>query len=252
MTHTRRTFIRTSVSAGAALFAEVLGAREPKRGPAPSPPEPPRQTEDVILLRSTDPAYASARQVYNAGILLRPNSIALCATDTGVQTALQRAQTENWPVAVKSGGHSFEGFSLNDDGLVVSVSPMSDLHLDPHSGLLTAGAGCRLRDVNRYLLPQGRFLPSGSCATVGLAGLTLGGGYGMFARKWGLTCDHLRSFRMVDGTGAIHDSADDSELLWAARGGGQRAFWHCHATHAADASGAEGFFVLEIPRLPSR
>ncbi len=101
---------------------------------------------------------------------------------------------------------------------------MRDLHLDAHNGLLTAGAGCRLRDVNSYLLPQGRFLPAGSCATVGLAGLTLGGGYGMFARKFGLTCDHLRSFRMVDGTGAIHDAADDPDLLWAARGGGNGHF----------------------------
>ncbi|MEP6673311.1 MAG: FAD-binding oxidoreductase [Chthoniobacter sp.] len=223
MTHTRRTFIRTSATAGAALFAEALGAREPKHAPPP-PAEPPRQTEDVIFLTPTDPAYAAARQAYNAGILLRPNSIALCATEAGVQKALQRARAEKWPVAVKSGGHSFEGFSLNDDGLVVGVSPMRDLHLDAHSGLLTAGAGCRLRDVNLFLLPQGRFLPAGSCATVGLAGLTLGGGYGMFARKFGLTCDHLRSFRMVDGTGAIHDSADDPDLLWAARGGGNGHF----------------------------
>jgi hypothetical protein len=222
MTHTRRTFLRTSVSAGAALFAEALGAREPKR--APLPPEPPRQTQDVLFVNPTDPGYAAAREVYNAGILLRPNSIALCATEAGVQQALERARTEHWPVAVKSGGHSFEGFSLNDDGLVVNVSPMCDLHLDPHTGLLTAGAGCRLRDVNRYLLPQGRFLPAGSCATVGLAGLTLGGGYGMFARQWGLTCDHLRSLRMVDGAGTVRDSADDPELLWAARGGGNGHF----------------------------
>src|SRR5258707_896489 len=171
MTQTRRTFLRTSVSAGAALFAEALGAREPKHAPLPADTPRPRQTEDVLFLQPTDPGYAAARQVYNAGILLRPDSIALCATEAGVQKALQRARTENWPVAVKSGGHSFEGFSLNDDGLVVSVSPMRDLELDPHSGLLTAGAGCRLRDVNSYLLPRGRFLPAGSCATVGLAGL---------------------------------------------------------------------------------
>lgn len=229
MSQTRRRFIRTSVTAGAALFAKALGV-PPKHGasaatPAPATfPTPLRQTEDVIFLKPTDPAYGAARQVYNAGVLLRPNVIASCATETGVQKALERARTEKWPVAVKSGGHSFEGFSLNDDGLVVSVSPMCGLHLDAKSGLLTAGAGCRLREVNQYLLPQGRFLPAGSCATVGLAGLTLGGGYGMFARKHGLTCDHLRSFRMVDGTGTVRDSAEDPELLWAARGGGNGHF----------------------------
>jgi FAD/FMN-containing dehydrogenase len=226
MTQTRRKFLRTSVSAGAALFADALGAREPKdrASPAPPPAEAPRQAEDVIFLGPTDSRYAAARQVYNAGILLRPNSIALCATEAGVQKALQRARTEKWPVAVKSGGHSFEGFSLSDDGLVINVSPMCDLRLDAQTGLLTAGAGCRLRDVNRYLLPQGRFLPAGSCATVGLAGLTLGGGYGMFARKWGLTCDHLRALRMVDGAGTLRDSAEDPDLLWAARGGGNGHF----------------------------
>jgi len=227
MIHTRRTFLRTSVTAGAALFAEVLGARDPgqARSSAPPPPsEPPRQTEDVIFLTPEDSRYGAARELYNAGVHLQPQRIAMCATEAGVQQALQRAKAENWPVAVKSGGHSFEGFSLNEDGLVINVSPFCDLRLDARSGLLTAGAGCRLRDVNRFLLPQGRFLPAGSCATVGLAGLTLGGGYGMFARKWGLTCDHLRALRMVDGTGAIRDSAAEPDLLWAGRGGGNGHF----------------------------
>ena len=216
---TRRTFLRTSAAASAGLFAEVLGA-----SPAQPTSEPPRQTEDVIFLTPDDAAYAAAREVHNAGILTKPKHIAMCATEAGVQQALQRAKNEGWPVAVKSGGHSFEGFSLNDDGLVINVSPCNELHLDSRTGLLTAGAGCRLRDVNRFLLAKGRFLPAGSCATVGLAGQTLGGGYGMFARKWGLTCDHLRSLRMVDGTGTIRDSVTDPDLLWAARGGGNGHF----------------------------
>ena len=216
---TRRTFLRTSAAAGAGLFAEVLGA-----SPAPTVLALPQQTEDVIFLTPDDAAYAAAREVHNAGILTKPKRIAMCATEAGVQQALQRAKSEGWPVAVKSGGHSFEGFSLNDDGLVINVSPCNELHLDSRTDLLTAGAGCRLRDVNRFLLAKGRFLPAGSCATVGLAGLTLGGGYGMFARKWGLTCDHLRSLRMVDGTGTIRDSVTDPDLLWAARGGGNGHF----------------------------
>ena len=217
--HTRRTFLRTSAAAGAGLFTEVLGA-----SPSETVPTLPQQKEDVIFLMPNDAAYAAAREVHNAGILTKPKRIAMCATENGVQQALQRAKSEGWPVAVKSGGHSFEGFSLNDDGLVINVSPCNELHLDSHTGLLTAGAGCRLRDVNRFLLAKGRFLPAGSCATVGLAGLTLGGGYGMFARKWGLTCDHLRSLRMVDGTGTIRDSVTEPDLLWAARGGGNGHF----------------------------
>jgi hypothetical protein len=150
--------------------------------------------------------------------------IARCTSEAGVLQAMQRAIADQVPIAVKSGGHSFEGFSLNDDGLVINVSAMRDLQLNEKTGFLTAGAGCRLADVNNYLLARGRFLPSGSCETVGLAGLTLGGGYGLFARKWGLTCDHLRAVRMIDGTGHIRDSHDDPELLWACRGGGNGHF----------------------------
>jgi FAD/FMN-containing dehydrogenase len=107
---------------------------------------------------------------------------------------------------------------------VINVSSLRDLALDAKTGFLTAGAGCRLAEVNRFLLARGRFLPAGSCETVGLAGLTLGGGYGLFARKWGLTCDHLRGVRMVDGSGRIRDSHDEPELLWACRGGGNGHF----------------------------
>src|ERR1043166_1725104 len=224
MMQTRRSFLRMAMGAGAALLAETLDAREPDHHSPPAAPEPLRQKSDVIFLTPEDAEYTSAREVYNAGILIRPKRIAMCATEAGVQQALERAKTENWPVAVKSGGHSFEGFSLNDDGLVINVSPFNELHLDARTNLLTAGAGCRLRDVNNLLLAKGRFLPAGSCGTVGLAGLTLGGGYGMFARKWGLTCDHLRSLRMVDGTGAIRDSANDPDLLWSSRGGGNGHF----------------------------
>ncbi|MCE9609600.1 MAG: FAD-binding oxidoreductase [Chthoniobacter sp.] len=207
---TRRAFLRTSLSAASAL---ALGT---KSGAAPA--------EAVTFLGPDDAEYATARALYNGGIATQPKRIARCLSEAGVRQALRRAIDETWPVAVKAGGHCFEGFSLNDDGLVVEVSAMNDLRLDARTGVLTAGAGCRLADVNRFLLARGRFLPAGSCEKVGLAGLTLGGGYGLFARKWGLTCDHLRAVRMVDGTGEIRDSRDDAELLWACRGGGNGNF----------------------------
>ena len=106
----------------------------------------------------------------------------------------------------------------------MNVSALRQMQLDSKTGILTAGAGCRLEEVNRFLLARGRFLPAGSCGTVGLAGLTLGGGYGMFARKWGLTCDHLHRVQMVDGTGTIRDSNEELDLLWASRGGGNGHF----------------------------
>src|SRR5437660_8879057 len=231
---TRRSFLRTSLAATTAVLADVssiVAKERPVRlGTNPSgvrtvsksPSE--AYVGGVKFLTPDAPDYAAAREVYNAGILTQPKIIAFCVSETGVQHAVERAKAENWPVAVKAGGHSFEGFCLNDNGLVVSVSPMREMQLDPKTGILTAGAGCRLEEVNKFLLAKGRFLPAGSCRTVGLAGLTLGGGYGMFARKWGLTCDHLRRVKMVDGTGTIRDSNEESDLLWSSRGGGNGHF----------------------------
>src|SRR6516162_2075620 len=231
---TRRSFVRTSLAATTAVLADVssIVAKErpvrlgtnPSGVPTVSKSPPEAYVGGVKFLTPDAPDYAAAREVYNAGILTRPKIIAFCVSETGVQHAVERAKAENWPVAVKAGGHSFEGFCLNDDGLVVSVSPMREMQLDPKTGIFTAGAGCRLEEVNKFLLAKGRFLPAGSCRTVGLAGLTLGGGYGMFARKWGLTCDHLRRIKMVDGTGIIRDSNEEPDLLWSARGGGNGHF----------------------------
>jgi FAD/FMN-containing dehydrogenase len=221
--HTRRSFLRTSLAATTAILADVssiVAKERPAIWKSPS-----NAFIDGVKFVTPDAAdYATAREVYNAGIVTQPKVIACCTSETGVQHALERANAENWPVAVKAGGHSFEGFCLNDDGLVVSVSPMREIQFDAKTGILTAGAGCRLEEVNRFLLARARFLPAGSCRTVGLAGPTLGGGYGMFARKWGLTCDHLRRVKMVDGAGIIHDSNEEPDLLWSARGGGNGHF----------------------------
>lgn len=224
----RRSFIRTSLAATPALLLTAVpsshGAPKALPRPVPAPAPLVGGSEAVTYLTPDDSGFATARALYNGTIQTKPRVIARCTTEAGVRQAVQRAIQEKWPIAVKSGGHCFEGYSLNDDGLVINVSGLNQLSLDPATDLLTAGAGCRLADVNRYLLARGRFLPAGSCETVGISGLTLGGGYGMFARKWGLTCDHLRSVRMVAGTGEFHNSADDAELLWACKGGGNGNF----------------------------
>jgi FAD/FMN-containing dehydrogenase len=220
---TRRSFLRTFLAATTAILADlsgIAGNETPIISKSPSD----ASVDGVKFLTPEAPEYATARKVYNAGILTQPKVIACCTSEAGVQQALERAKEENWPVAVKAGGHSFEGFCLNEDGLVVNVSALRQMQLDAKTGVLIAGAGCRLEEVNRFLLARGRFLPAGSCGTVGLAGLTLGGGYGMFARKWGLTCDHLRRVKMVDGTGTIRDSNEEPDLVWASRGGGNGHF----------------------------
>ena len=220
---TRRTFLRNSLAATTGLLTDVWGARATEKS-AFIKASSKTSVEPVTFLTPDAPDYAAARKVYNAAVLAQPKIIASCSSEAGVQQAVERARTENWPIAVKAGGHSFEGFCLNETGLVVNVSRMRQMQFDSRTGMLTAGAGCRVEDVHQFLLGQGRFLPVGSCGTVGLAGLTLGGGYGMFSRKFGLTCDHLRRVRMVDGNGAIRDSKDDPDLLWGSRGGGNGHF----------------------------
>jgi FAD/FMN-containing dehydrogenase len=213
---TRRSFLRTSLGATTAILADVSSVIAKER-PAISKPASNAFINGINFVTPEAPDYVTAREVYNARIVTQPKILACCTSEIGVQQALERAKAENWPVAIKAGGHSFEGFCLNDDGLVINVSPMREMQLDRKTGILTAGAGCRLEEVNKFLLARGRFLPAGSCRTVGLAGLTLGGGYKMFARKWGLTCDHLRRIKIVDGAGIIRDSNDEPDLLWSAR-----------------------------------
>lgn len=167
--------------------------------------------------------YETARKPFNAEIRLQPGVIAACENERQIMTAIQRARSEKLPIAIKSRGHSFEGFSLNEGGMVIELSRMAQPKLTAEKRFVS-GPGITLGGVNDFLLPKGRLLPAGSCSGVGLGGLTLGGGYGLFARQYGLTCDHLERVIMVDGGGRLVDSAEDPDLLWACRGGGNGHF----------------------------
>lgn len=181
------------------------------------------ENEDVIFITPKDSLYGKFSLPYNKRIKTKPSLIAVCSSEKGVQQAITEAKRNHLPVAIKSGGHSFEGFSLNENGMVIELSLMTSMNLAADK-IFTAMPGCKLAQVYDYLLPQKRIIPVGSCGGVGISGLTLGGGYGLFSRKWGLTCDSLTGLRMVDGTGRIHDTNDDEELLWACRGGGNGHF----------------------------
>ncbi len=182
---------------------------------------------DVLYLQRNDQLFDEFRKLFNKRISLKPNVIAVCSNEQGVQKAVRYAKENDLPVTVKSGGHSFEGFSLNDDGMVIDVSTMAALELNDRHQLIAQPA-VRLAQLYGYCLAQGRLLPTGSCGTVGLSGITLGGGYGLFGRQFGLTCDYLTGVRMVDAEGNVLDSDIDtdqtSELLWACRGGGNGNF----------------------------
>lgn len=180
-------------------------------------------SDDVLYLGRGDAVFDQHRQLYNKSLSFMPRVIAVCANEAGVQQAIKYAKAKGLHVTIKSGGHSFEGSCLNNDGLVIDLAPMNNMVLKADNSLVAQPA-VKLKQLNDYLLPKGRLLPAGSCGGVGLSGLTLGGGYGLFARQFGLTCDHLTGVRIVTKDGSVIDSDDMPELLWGCKGGGNGRF----------------------------
>ena len=187
-------------------------------------PRLPAQDIPGGMLQPGMPGYEAARRPFNTCITLRPAFILPCKSEQDVIRGIGFARDRGLAVSIKGGGHCFTGSSLNEGGLVLDLSGMRTSALDKDSNQYTAGPGLRLGEVYDHLIPQGRLLPAGSCSGVGIAGLTLGGGYGLFARQFGLTCDHMTGLRMVNGHGKLIDTDDDPELLWACRGGGNGNF----------------------------
>ncbi len=181
------------------------------------------KSENVSYLKKEDPQYPKNNISFNLRIQQEPQIIALCENTMGVQEAVKYALENKLQINVKSGGHSFEGFSSNTGGIQINLSLMNKMHWENESTLIAQPA-CLLKELYDETLPKKRILPAGSCGTVGLAGLTLGGGYGFFSRKYGLSCDHLLEATMIDGEGRMVKTKDDPKLLWALKGGGNGNF----------------------------
>jgi hypothetical protein len=174
------------------------------------------------LVRPSSRSYAGDSLLYNAKFTdLHPQGIAYCAGPEDVARCVDFATRHELAMRARSGGHSYAGYS-SCDGLVIDVSRLAGITVDTNANTATIGAGARLIDVYNEVGAHNRLLPGGSCPTVGIAGLTLGGGIGVFARKYGLTTDNLRSLEMVtaDATVVRADDQTHADLLWASRGGG--------------------------------
>ncbi|MEO6837940.1 MAG: FAD-binding oxidoreductase [Ginsengibacter sp.] len=175
------------------------------------------------LYKKGDAQYEVLRKGFNKRIDKYPAAIAFCTTTEEVAQAVTYGIQNKLPISIKSGGHSFEGFSFNNDGLVINLSSMNKISWE-NENTINVEPGCRLSQLYDGILPKNKILPAGSCGSVGIGGLTLGGGYGLFSRKYGLTCDSLQEITMVDGKGNIVNSKDDPELLWSCKGGGNGNF----------------------------
>ena len=174
------------------------------------------------LIAPSDAGYDNARKVRNRAFDgIKPRAVVMASSVDDVRHAVQWAAAHDVPIVPRCGGHSYVGQSTTD-GLVVSLVPMGAVKVDKKEMTAEVGGGAITIDANVALLQEGVGLPTGSCPSVGIGGLTLGGGIGFSARKWGLMCDNLIGVEMVraDGKVVTANETDLAELLWACRGGG--------------------------------
>jgi len=175
---------------------ELVGTARAARGHAP---------------RAGDAGYDAARVLYNVRFdAIRPQAVALCTSVADVQASVRFARASAVPLALRSGGHSYAGWSTGA-GLVIDVSQMSAISVG--SGNVTVGAGARLIDVYDAVARAGAGIAAGSCPTVGITGLTLGGGVGVLTRAWGLTSDQLTNVDIVTADGELRHCDANGEPI---------------------------------------
>jgi FAD/FMN-containing dehydrogenase len=179
------------------------------------------------LLRPGGSGYASAAHLYNSRFdaSAHPTAIAAVTTANDVAAAVRFAAENRVPFALRSGGHSYPGWSTSH-GLVIDVSALNSVTVDTAHQRVRIGAGARLVDAYAACAAKGVGIPGGSCPTVGIAGLAQGGGIGVLSRPWGLTCDAIQSVDVVtaDGTLRTVSASVGSDLFWAICGGGGGSF----------------------------
>ncbi|MCJ8163396.1 FAD-binding oxidoreductase [Pontibacter sp. E15-1] len=174
------------------------------------------------LLTPTSEKYDEVRTVWNDMIDRHPSMIARCTTAEDVMHAVSFANWHKLLVAVRGGGHNIAGNAVCDDGLMIDLQQMRQVRIDPNAKIAHVEPGCTLADFDREAQAFGLATPTGINSTTGVAGLTLGGGFGWLSRKYGLTVDSLLSAEVVTAEGKLlHASKDENQdLFWAIRGGG--------------------------------
>jgi FAD/FMN-containing dehydrogenase len=174
------------------------------------------------LLRPTDHGYDDVRRVHNGLIDKRPSIVARCLGVADVADAVQLARTLGLEVSVRGGGHNVAGRATIDQGLMIDLSPMKGIHVDPRARTVRAQGGVLWRELNRETQLHGLATTGGVVGSTGIAGLTLGGGLGWLMPKYGLALDNLLAADMVmaDGSVVRASAGENPDLFWAIRGGG--------------------------------
>jgi FAD/FMN-containing dehydrogenase len=174
-----------------------------------------------LLLPLAD-GYESSRRVWNAMVDRRPALIARCLGVADVAAAIEFGRSAGLEISVRGGGHSVTGHSVVDGGLMIDLSLMRSVHIDPERMVASVQGGALIMDIDREAAHVGLATTGGVVADTGVGGLTLGGGYGWLARRFGLACDNLRAAEVVTADGSVLTASADQhpDLFWALRGGG--------------------------------
>jgi hypothetical protein len=174
------------------------------------------------LLRPGHSAFEDARSIWNGMFDRKPGLIARCADVSDVQSAVRAASAAGVLTAVRCGGHSLAGFSTCDGGLVIDLSKMREVNVDPDAPGARFAGGCLLGSVDTATQKAGLVFPSGVVSHTGAAGLVLGGGTGWLTRRFGLSCDNVEGLTLVTADSSIvrANAKENSDLFWALRGGG--------------------------------
>jgi FAD/FMN-containing dehydrogenase len=222
---TRRELLLRGAAAFAAASAPGLLGGGPVLAAAPpanSIAELRRRLRGPVL-RPTDAGWGDAKALWNPRLEVSPRAIAFCETVGDVSEVVRFARHRGWPVAARGGRHSFAGYSNAIGGIVADVSRIDAVTLDRDRPIVRVGGGANVLDVYRELVVgHAMALPVGTCPTVGVCGLTLGGGFGRLMRRHGVTADSLRAATVVLADGRVVQCSESqrSDLFWALRGGG--------------------------------
>jgi FAD/FMN-containing dehydrogenase len=175
-----------------------------------------------ILIGPGDDGYDTHREVWNAIVDRRPALIARCSSAADVASAIRFGREHDLEIGVKCGGHSVLGLSVPENGLMIDLTPMGEVRIDPDARRAVVGGGALLRSLDRAAQEHGLATTAGNVSHTGVGGLTLGGGMGWLARQAGLACDNVEAYTVVtaDGESIRATATDHPDLFWGLRGGG--------------------------------
>jgi FAD/FMN-containing dehydrogenase len=177
---------------------------------------------DGSLQRPGDPEYHKARTIWNAMIDRKPAYIARCVSTEDVVASVRFAREHDLLVSVRGGGHNVAGNAVCDDGLMIDLTLMNNVEIDPAKRRVIAQGGCTLGTIDKASHEHGLAVPAGIVSETGVGGLALGGGVGWLVRKYGMTCDNLISAEVVTANGQVLTASaeENADLYWGLRGGG--------------------------------